>query len=64
MLPAGVEYINSWIDLDLATCYQVMESDSPDKLEEWATHWQDIVDFEIIPVITSAEAKIKVDQLA
>jgi hypothetical protein len=60
MLPEGVSYINSWINEDVTVCYQVMESNNVAKIHEWITNWNDLVDFEIIPVITSAEAKGKV----
>jgi len=60
MLPEGVRYINSWIDEKVTVCYQVMESESPEKLQEWIGHWNDLADFEIIPLITSAQAKEKV----
>jgi hypothetical protein len=60
MLPEGVHYINSWIDENVNTCYQVMESDSIEKIQEWISHWHDLVDFEIIPVISSSQAKEKV----
>ena len=60
MMPDGVNYINSWIDEEVSTCYQVMESPSAEKIQEWINHWNDLADFEIIPVITSAEAKEKV----
>jgi hypothetical protein len=57
MLPDGVTYIDSWINEDITVCYQLMESDSLDKLNEWISNWNDIVDFELIPVISSSEAK-------
>ena len=60
MMPEGVQYINSWINEDVTICYQVMEAESTDKLQEWIANWNDIVDFEVIPVISSAEAKKKV----
>ena len=60
MLPDGVKYINSWINEDITVCYQLMESDSLDKLNEWISNWNDIVDFELIPVISSSEAKNRV----
>jgi hypothetical protein len=60
MAPEGVNYVNSWIDTDVKVCYQVMESPTEDKIKEWTGKWDDLVDFEIIPVITSAEAKAKV----
>ncbi|MFK7907820.1 MAG: DUF3303 domain-containing protein [Chitinophagales bacterium] len=62
MMPEGVEYINSWIDEPIEVCYQIMESDSLEKLQEWVAHWSDLADFKIIPVLTSAEAKEKVLQ--
>ncbi|HMU45415.1 MAG TPA: DUF3303 family protein [Chitinophagaceae bacterium] len=60
MLPEGVEYINSWISEDVSICYQVMKSDSPGKIQEWINNWKEFADFEVMPVITSAEAKAKV----
>jgi len=60
MLPEGVHYINSWINEDVTVCYQVMESDSVDKLHDWISNWNDIVDFQVIPVISSAEARSRV----
>ena len=62
MLPEGVKYINSWIDQEVSICYQVMESDSDEKINLWISHWNDLADFEVIPVLTSAEAKEKVFQ--
>ena len=60
-LPAGVQYVNSWVDEDLKKCYQVMESDSEEKIHTWIQHWADLADFQIIPVITSAQAEEKID---
>jgi hypothetical protein len=60
MLPEGVKYINSWINEEVTICYQIMESDTEKKIHEWIRNWNDLADFEIIPVITSAEAKQKV----
>jgi hypothetical protein len=54
--PAGVEYVASWVTTDLRRCYQVMECDERRLLDEWIANWQDIVDFEIVPVVTSTEA--------
>jgi hypothetical protein len=60
MMPEGVQYINSWINEEVTVCYQLMESDSIEGMQQWISNWNDIVDFEIIPVISSAEAKEKV----
>ncbi|MGZ8517627.1 MAG: DUF3303 domain-containing protein [Chitinophagaceae bacterium] len=60
MLPEGVQYLNSWIDNQISICYQVMASDSDEKIQLWINSWSDLADFEVIPVITSAEAKDKI----
>lgn len=39
-----------------------METDNPRLLDEWIAHWLDIVDFEVHPVITSAEAVKRISQ--
>ena len=56
MAPEGLRYVNSWVTTDTTTCYQVMECDDRRLLDDWIANWSDIVDFEIIPVITSADA--------
>ena len=60
MLPEGVNYLHSWINEDLSICYQVMESESLELLKSWIAKWEDLADFEIVPVISSGEAKVKV----
>jgi hypothetical protein len=56
MAPAGVQYVSSWVDLDFHRCFQLMEAESEAALRDWTTHWDDLVDFEIVPVRTSADA--------
>jgi len=55
MMPEGVTYVASWMEADGARCYQVMEASARELLDEWMGHWNDLVDFEAIPVVTSAE---------
>ncbi len=60
MLPPGLEFIDSWIDeRTLDRCYQLMETDDPRLFDEWAASWSqwgDLIQFEIVPVITTAAA--------
>lgn len=56
MAPEGLRYVGSWVPTDLTMCYQVMECDDRRVLDEWIANWKDIVDFDVIPVLTSAEA--------
>lgn len=60
LAPVGVTYINSWVTDDLKRCYQVMECSDRALLDEWLAAWRDIVDFDVHPVITSAEASARV----
>jgi len=60
LAPDGLTYISSWVDEDIAICYQLMETEHRPLLEEWISHWSDLVDFEVIPVITSREAVSRV----
>jgi hypothetical protein len=55
MMPEGLEYISSWIDADLKTCWQVMRAEDESLFQHWIGNWKDLVDFEIMPVHTSAE---------
>ena len=60
LMPDGVKYINSWVTKDMNMCYQVMESMTEEKVREWISNWDDLSDFEVIPVISSDEAKATV----
>lgn len=55
MLPEGLTYQASWIDPKNARCFQVMETQDPALLTAWTKNWDDLIDFEIIPVESSAE---------
>jgi hypothetical protein len=56
LAPTGIRYVSSWVTANGARCYQIMECDDPALLDTWIRAWHDLVEFEIIPVISSAEA--------
>ena len=56
MMPEGLTYVDSWVESDLGRCFQLMECDDPQLLQQWIHHWEDLVDFEIASVVTSKEA--------
>ena len=56
MAPEGLRYVASWVDMDYKRCFQVMETDDEALFKQWTANWSDLVDFEIVPVRTSAEA--------
>ena len=60
MAPPGLHYGGSWITEDLTTCYQIMECEDRDLLDQWMANWRDIVDFEVLPVLTSAEVQERI----
>jgi hypothetical protein len=55
MMPEGLEYVSSWINLDLTICYQLMRTEDATLFPMWTDNWKDLMEFKIIPVRTSAE---------
>jgi hypothetical protein len=61
MLPPGLVYIESWVDeRRLDRCFQLMETEDPSLFDAWIASWCDLVDFEVVPVIGSAEAAARI----
>lgn len=56
LAPEGLLYVSSWVDEKLERCFQLMETDDRKYLDEWISSWNDLVEFEVYPVITSKEA--------
>ena len=56
LAPDGLRYVSSFVSNDFRVCYQLMETDQRVLLEQWLAQWEDLVEFEVIPVITSAQA--------
>lgn len=56
LAPDGLRYVASWVTQDLRRCFQIMECERPELLEQWMAQWRDVVDFDVAPVMTSAEA--------
>jgi hypothetical protein len=56
LVPRGLAYVSSWVNETLDRCWQLMETEDRELLNEWIANWSDIIDFEIYPVVTSKEA--------
>ena len=56
LMPEGIEYKGSWVTDDLRRCFQVMECQDRSLLDQWMANWSDVTAFEVVPVMTSAEA--------
>ena len=55
MLPDDVHYQVSWLTADGSVCYQIMEAPNQESLMMWVRRWEDVVDMEVIPVLSSQE---------
>jgi hypothetical protein len=62
MMPEGLSYVSSWIDVDFRICYQLMETEDESLFRLWTDNWDDLMDFEIFPVRTSAEAVLMMEE--
>ena len=56
MAPDDVRYVSSWVDLQFERCFQVMEAADEVALRRWIANWDDLIDFEVVAVRTSADA--------
>ena len=60
LAPEGVRYVASWVDDKLERCFQLMEAEERELIDEWIARWSDLVDFEVYPVLSSLEAAERV----
>ena len=57
LMPEGLEYVSSWIDVDLKICWQLMRTEDKSLFKTWTDNWKDLMDFEVVPVRTSTEVR-------
>ncbi len=60
MMPEGLRYVSSWVEPTYDRCFQLMETEDPRLFDQWIAGWKDLIDFEIVPVVTSKQAAEKV----
>jgi Protein of unknown function (DUF3303) len=56
-MPEGLRYVNSWIEANLDRCFQVMECDDVRLFQRWISDWNDLIEFEIVPVAPSSDVR-------
>ena len=56
LMPTGLTYVASWVEQSFARCFQIVECGDVALLHEWMAQWNDLVDFEVVAVMTSTEA--------
>ncbi|HEX3100179.1 MAG TPA: DUF3303 family protein [Pyrinomonadaceae bacterium] len=57
MMPDGLNYLDSWVEENFNRCFQLMETEDPALFDAWIAEWKDLMDFEVIPVQTSQQAR-------
>ena len=57
MMPEGLEYVSSWVDVSMKTCWQLMRVENESLFRAWIDNWKDLMDFEVVPVHTSSEVR-------
>lgn len=61
--PDGLTYVASWVEANFDRCFQIMECDDARLLQRWVAFWSDLVEFEIVPVVPSADARATIEPL-
>ena len=56
LAPEGLTYLDSWVEEGGMRCFQLMRADDRALIEQWTARWDDLVAFEVVPVVPSAEA--------
>jgi hypothetical protein len=57
LMPEGLEYVSSWIDGNVKICWQLMRTEDESLFQRWIDNWKDLMDFQVVPVRTSAEVR-------
>ncbi len=55
LLPEGLRYMDSWVEVSCGRCFQLMECDDLSLMQRWIARWTDLVEFEVVPVLRSAQ---------
>jgi hypothetical protein len=61
--PEGLAYVGSWIETNFDRCFQIMECDDARLLQQWVAFWADLIEFEIVPVVSSAQTRETIETL-
>lgn len=55
MMPEGLAYIDSWVEPNFDRVFQLMECDELTLFQQWIAQWNDLMEFEIVPVVPSRD---------
>ena len=62
-MPEGLKYVGSWIEVNFDRCFQLMECGDAKLFQQWTARWSDLVEFEIVPVVPSADTREAIEPL-
>jgi hypothetical protein len=62
-LPDGLKFIASYVSADLSRCFQLMEADDVTLFQRWIADWQELVEFEVVPVTEGKTTRAALDSL-
>ncbi len=62
-LPDGLKFISSYVSADLSRCFQLMEADDVTLFQRWIADWQELVEFEVVPVVEGKTARAALEPL-
>jgi hypothetical protein len=54
MMPEGLYFVSSWVTADLGRCFQLMEADDVSLFQRWIANWSDLMEVEVVPVVSGA----------
>jgi hypothetical protein len=60
-MPEGLKYLDSWVEPNFDRCFQLMETSDLRLLQSWILCWNDLMDFEIVPVVSSKDTRETVE---
>jgi len=57
-LPAGLGYVDSWVEANFGRCFQLMRCDDASLFQKWVLQWRGLgATFEIVPVVPSKDTR-------
>ena len=62
-LPDGLKFVSSYVTADLGRCFQLMETDDITLFQKWIADWQEVVEFEVVPVVEGKYTRAALEPL-
>ena len=63
MMPEGLRFVSSYVAADFSRCFQLMECDDVTLFQRWVAEWNDLMSFEIVPVVSGKDTAAGLDHM-